>query len=505
MGALRCSVSLPVDSRLSKARDMRSSLSGAMFLLLAGLSLLPAAEKSLSDQARAAIERGVQFYHSRVSTHGGYVYLYSSDLSRREGEGKTTPETLWVQPPGTPAVGEAFLLAYERTGSPTALEAAKDAAECLLQGQYRSGGWNASIEFDPAERAKHAYRVDRPLPKKRQRNISSLDDDKTQSALRFLMHLDRALDFKDQSLHEATRFALDALLAAQYPNGAWAQVWEDPIDSTTPADVRASYPADWPRQYPGGDYWWHYTLNDDNLLNVARTLIVAEEVYGEERARTALSRLGDFLILAQMPEPQPAWAQQYDRQMHPVWARKFEPPAISGRESQGALETLMLIAQRTGDKRFLDPVPKALTYLERSQLPDGKFARFYELRSNHPLYMTRDYQLTESPDDLPTHYAFIIDNKLPKLRVLYAKLTATPLKPVSLGQSARPKWPEPAKLERQVREILEKQDSRGAWVEPGKLSYHGKGDTTREVISSETFIKNLDLLSSYVAAATPGR
>ena len=43
----------------------------------------------------------------------------------------------------------------------------------------------------------------------------------------------------------------------------------------------------------------------------------------------AAERAGGFSLLAQMPEPQPAWAQQYDARMQPAWARKFEPPAIS--------------------------------------------------------------------------------------------------------------------------------------------------------------------------------
>ena len=75
----------------------------------------------------------------------------------------------------------------------------------------------------------------------------------------------------------------------------------------------------------------------------ARTLIVAHEVYGENRFAEALRRLGDFLILAQMPEPEPAGAQQYSYDMHPIWARRFEPPAVASHESQDVLETLIRI------------------------------------------------------------------------------------------------------------------------------------------------------------------
>ena len=59
-------------------------------------------------------------------------------------------------------------------------------------------------------------------------------------------------------------------------------------------------------------------------------LIDVHQIYGDSTYKDALTRLGDFLVLSQMPDPQPAWAQQYDFEMKPVWARKFEPPAISG-------------------------------------------------------------------------------------------------------------------------------------------------------------------------------
>ena len=54
----------------------------------------------------------------------------------------------------------------------------------------------------------------------------------------------------------------------------------------------------------------------------------------------------------------------------------------------------MQLYRETGQRKFLEPVPRALAYLNRSRLPDGKLARFYELRTNKPLFFTADYQLT---------------------------------------------------------------------------------------------------------------
>ena len=116
-------------------------------------------QADLRSQAEEALRRAVYFYHRQVASHGGYVWYYSADLKKREGEGKADAETVWVQPPGTPSVGMAYLEAYERTGNDYLLAAARDAASCLIQGQLQSGGWTYRIEFAAAKRAGVAYRA----------------------------------------------------------------------------------------------------------------------------------------------------------------------------------------------------------------------------------------------------------------------------------------------------------------------------------------------------------
>ncbi len=78
-------------------------------------------------------------------------------------------------------------------------------------------------------------------PARKRRNISSLDDDQTQAALRFLMKLDQVLKFQDARLHEAVKLGLGAVMRNQFPNGAWSQGFDVPnIDQ--PKDLKASYP-----------------------------------------------------------------------------------------------------------------------------------------------------------------------------------------------------------------------------------------------------------------------
>jgi len=464
--------------------DMRNLLA-AVVLTFA----LSAQAADLRSEAEAGLKRAVTFFHDQVAIEGGYVYCYSADLKLREGEGKTGATTVWVEPPGTPAVGMALLQAYERTKQPYLLAAANDAGMALVRGQFQSGGWNDHIDFDPAARKKFAYLVDGKYGSKA-RNISTFDDNKTQSALRLIMELDRVTDFKDKTFHNSAMYALKSVLGAQRANGAWSQVWDGPVAQDDPAELRASIPKDYPHQYPGGDYWWLYTLNDRAMSDTIEMLLTAAEIYNDVTYRDAAVRGGKFLLRAQLPEPQPAWSQQYDREMHPAWARKFEPPAVTGLESQRVLRTLMRLHVATGDAAWLEPIPRAIAWFKRSALPDGRMARFYELNTNRPLYMTSDYKLTFDDSDTPTHYGFKVKSDIVAIEQEYEAAKA--------GTPVTKKKSRPSDAE--VQAVLAAMDDRGAWVEQGTLKYH---KIEGPLIRSETFIKNVGLLSEYLSAGKP--
>ncbi|MEP0843746.1 MAG: polysaccharide lyase [Phycisphaerae bacterium] len=474
----------------------------------------PSESSALRGQAAAALRRGVAFFREAVAVEGGYLWQYSADLSRREGEEKAPRTRVWVQPPGTPSVGMAFLAAYAATQDRYYLEAVKDTAHCLVRGQLHSGGWGYSIDFDEAARKAAAYR-EGGAPAGR--DVTTLDDDTTQSAVRFLMHADRALGFKDAKVHEAVVYAWNRLLEAQFPNGAWPQRFTRPPAAEDYPVRKASYPDQWPRTFPNVDYKLFYTLNDNVMADMIDTLFEAGRIYGASDApagtaelaakcRSAAERAGDFLLLAQMPEPQPGWAQQYDVQMHPVWARRFEPPAVSGGEARGVLRTLLRMYRETGEGKYLEPIPKALAYYRRSRLPDGRLARFYELGTNRPLYFTKDYRLTYDDSDVPTHYGFKVDDWTGPIAAEYERARAW--SPEDLKRRAaerginrrdgRSDNRARAELESAVRSIIDAQDERGRWVEDGSLRAQGPGDDTRRVIRCATFIHNVQTLSRYL-------
>jgi PelA/Pel-15E family pectate lyase len=446
------------------------------------------------------MHRAVRFFREHASAGGGYIYQLSSDLVFREGEGVVTPTIAWIQPPGTPTVGMAYLEAYRLTQDELLLDAAVETGMALVRGQLVSGGWDNLIEFDPERRRRYSYRVDGNSQNRATR--TTFDDDKSQSALRFLMQLDQELDGKNAAVAEAVQYALEAFLKAQYPNGAWPQRYNEFPDPSAYRIKQASYPESWSRTFPGDSYSGFYTLNDGAIADVIDTMLDAYDHYGDDRFLQSGLRGGDFFLLAQMPEPQPGWCQQYDVNMHPMWARKFEPAAITGGESQGVMRTLLQLYERTGNKKYIEPIPRALKYYRRSLLSDGRLARFYELKTNTPLYFTREYVLTYDDGDLPTHYGFKVGSSLDSIEREYQRLANLSADELRARQQTRrlasPK--RSSSLTRRASEVANQLDARGAWVEDGSMRYHENAPATR-VITSRTFVRNLEILAEFIAAA----
>lgn len=456
-----------------------------------------AGEVATRREATMALRKAVQFFHSDVASHGGYLWRYSADLTLREGEGKATETMIWVQPPGTPSIGQVYLDAYEATDEQLYLDAARDAADALLRGQLRSGGWFYHIEFDPVKRQRYGYR-DVP-ERKRQRQKTTLDDNTTQSAVRFLIRLDKLFQFKDQKIHEAVTYALEAMLRAQFPNGGWSQWWDrypSPASAKDYPVKPAGYPETWSRTWPN-DWTGCYFINDNVMMDMIATMLDAYDICGSERYLKSASKAGDFLILAQMPEPQPAWAQQYDRNMYPVWDRKFEPPAITGSESQAVLEALLLLFKKTGKRKYLAPISRAISYFRKSQLPDGRLARFYELKTNKPLYFTKDYQLTYSSDDTPTHYSFVAESRLDSIEARYRRFLKEGPQDKRTQNSEITRRISP-KLAAEVRRIIDNMDERGAWIQRGQLRSH-KVKPEAGIIDCWTFVNNVRILCRFLS------
>jgi len=452
------------------------------------------------EDVLTAMRRAAKFFHEEVSIQGGYVWKYSSDLTLHQGEAVTDDTRVWVQPPGTPAVGLAMLQAYEATGDKYYLDAALATAEVLIRGQMQSGGWDYYVELDPDERQAFAYRGS--PARNKARNYTTLDDNVTQAATLFLTRLDATLNQSNERVHEAAQYALNALLAAQFPNGGWYVWWKEYPEQKSAAEYpvkKASFPDEWERTWKG-DYPGIYVTNDNLMSDMIDLLLTAHKLYGQDKYLDAARRAGDFLILAQLPEPQPAWAQQYDVNMHPVWARKFEPPAVSGGESQTIIRALFQLYGATGEEKYYKTTLPAIEWLKRSQLEPGKVARFYEMKTNRPLYFERRgdvYTLTyDLGPRLPDHYGFVLGVNVDRL-----------LEEYKACEEKGPDFNKPSErpgsvsdgFARRVQAVIDQLDDRGAWTEEGWVRNAEAKKVTPEggIIESGTFIKNFGLLTEY--------
>jgi PelA/Pel-15E family pectate lyase len=464
------------------------------FLLLAFASIIQADDLPDPAVVSAAMRKANDYYVSQLASHGGYASSWKTDLSLAFAEGKESKTILSIQPPGTTTVGMAMLKAWQATGDEAFLEGAKGAAQALLDCQLESGGWTADFDFEGEDPEKWWLRQEVAAgvaERGKQSNASTLDDNKSQSALLFLLELAHDPSGRDDAaLHEAVTYALDRLLAAQTKIGSWPQQFSE----AAPADgivKKAAIPAEWPREFPKEKYTNFHTLNDGNLQKIVELMLRAHQLTGEANYLTAAKRCGDFLLLAQFEGDQPAWAQQYNQEMVPVWARKFEPPAVSSTESLGACFTLFEIWLATGEEKYRTTIPAALDWLEQAKLPNGRWSRFYEFGTNRPLYCVAEtYELTYDDSHLPDHYGFQPEyggEKIERLRSDLAK-PREELLTSRKGPDSPERWMKSARsLRGKVKTALETQNKNGVWIDDDR-------------IDAELFVKHLNAMSAYVAA-----
>jgi hypothetical protein len=240
------------------------------------------------------------------------------------------------------------------------------------------------------------------------------------------------------------------------------------------------------RVYPGRE-WRDLTPEHHLVRDKIRLLLFAYQVYGRPEHRDAALRAGEFLLAAQMPAPQPGWAQAYDRRMTPIWGRKFEPPAVASWETGGTIEALLELYLTFGDQRYLDAAERAAAWLERVRFADGQWARFYELETDRPLYMTTDYQLTYSADDLPTHYGFIDRFGLPEVLDRFHRIAGAGREAYLAAAESAGREADLDRRAAAVVDLIAAWDGQGRWVD-------------REMIRSARFIEHIELLAGYVAA-----
>jgi PelA/Pel-15E family pectate lyase len=392
--------------------------------LLAALLLL-AATMPATAQDRAEIERTMRratgFMVDRVAYRGGYVWSYLPDLTRRWGEIEARPTMIWVQPPGTATMGHLFLDAYHATGDPYYYRAAAAAADALVRGQHRSGGWNYFIEFaGPASArlwyatiGRNAWRMEEF---QHYSDNATFDDAGTSEAMQLLLRI--YLERHEARYRAPLDRAIGFVLNSQYPIGGWPQRW--------PHDDR------WPGY---GDY---ITFNDDVAAENIRFLLMIYQSLGQARARDAIVRAMNVFLVTQQGQPQAGWGLQYTLDLQPAGARSYEPRALVTHTTAANIRQLMNFYRLTGDSKFLARIPEALDWLESLRLgPDparrGRdFPTFIEIGTNRPLYVHRRgsnvvngaYYVDYSPEAPLGHYSAFRAIDIAAMRRELARLRA---------------------------------------------------------------------------------
>ena len=392
----------------------------------------PATASAQNDTApdaatiRATMKTATQFMVDKVSTHGGYVWSYLPDFSRRWGELEARPSMIWVQPPGTATMGHLFMDAWHATGDDLYYRAAAAATDALLRGEKPKGGWNYFIDFDGPESTaewyatigRNAWRMEEF---QHDWDNATFDDVGTGETMQLILRMAEA--DRDPRYLDAARRSVDFVLASQYDNGGWPQRW----------------PVQKPFNHHGhADYTGYITFNDEVACKNIEFLQLAYRLLGDERIPNSIARAMQVHVATQQPAPQAGWAMQHTLDMKPAAARTYEPLALTTHTTADNVRALMAFYRETGDRRFLARIPEALDWLESVRLPDDQvkngraFPTYVELGSNRPLYVHRrgsnvmngEYYADYDPANVIGHYGQTRAIKLQELREEYAALAA---------------------------------------------------------------------------------
>jgi PelA/Pel-15E family pectate lyase len=362
-GAAQRGAANPMDSirRLPGYRDERDTT-----VFLASLRIAERAP-TLKGEWNAYVER------SRAT--------YARDTASMNTELRASGRTAMTSAPYT----HDFSVKPSMTRAWFATDSAQRMAQVILSFQAPNGGWSKHVDFTAHERhAGESYFAESA----NWEWISTIDNDATTEEIRFLARADSAR--RDKRYGQAIARGIDYLLASQFPNGCFPQIY--------------------PLQ---GSYHDAATFNDNATVNVLRLLQdVAEGRYAiatlDQRTH-ALAALGagvECIVGAQVRVDGrlTAWGQQHDPlTLKPVSARTYELASLASLESAFIVDFLM--SQASPSDRVVRAIYAAADWLEsvatfgytytdyelKKQASAGPiWGRLYEIGSNRVIMANRD-------------------------------------------------------------------------------------------------------------------
>jgi hypothetical protein len=300
--------------------------------------------------------------------------------------GLATWDLVVLRSPGTPAAGQLLVDAYRRAPRAEYLHAARRTGDLLIGLQLPSGGWFSEVPVHGTRPALWFRLFAR---------WTTLDDDVTPGAARFLLALWEIT--QESRYRDAAERALDLLLRAQLPSGAWPLTWR-------PALLRRLSPTfeDLP------------STNDAATTGAIMATLAGARVLARPDLLAAARRGGEWLRRSRGKAPLAAWAQQY-ADGRPVGGRRFEHPALASWESRLAVDALLALASATGDLSYCRPVAAALRWLAEAAVEPGCWARFYDAASGRAFYVDAAGRRVASVANARRGYAWRGDYGIPAL------------------------------------------------------------------------------------------
>ena len=288
-----------------------------------------------------------------------------------------------------------------------AKEEARLIADHVVNWQTSAGGWTKTGDYSrvrlPADEHHDAW------------SSGTFDNDSTIYEMRYLALVltaavgDAAVPpARTQAWRDSYARGFDYVLAAQYPNGGFPQVY--PLVG-----------------------WYHdaITFNDDAMIHILEllrdtgarqrefTFVTAGQA---ARAATALERGIGCVLATQLRDAagrRTIWGQQHDAlDLTPCAARNFEPIAECSRESVGIVEFLMTVPNPS--REIVAAVEGAMEWFPRRAIHGMKWddrapagtglepkpgapdlwARYYEIGTGKPVFGERDRRVHYSAAEL---------------------------------------------------------------------------------------------------------
>jgi PelA/Pel-15E family pectate lyase len=299
---------------------------------------------------------------------------------------------------------------------------AKHIADVIISFQIPSGGWGKNMNMaGPLRQPAQSYVTNNAnrLPSAGDFDaardpswhyVGTIDNDATTTELRFLAKVQAHVSHSaGEPYRKAFLRGVNYLLAAQYPNGGWPQVW--PLE---------------------GGYHDAITFNDDAMNNAIEMLSDVSErkpetdfLPGSLRAKAAkaVSKGIECILATQvvLHGRRTVWGQQYDPlTLRPVAARNYEPASLSSEESADLLVYLMNVKAPSPQLRAA--VNAGVTWLREHAIyneavtggrntPEGRrviakqgggpiWARYYSLESEKPIFGDRDKTIHDDMNEI---------------------------------------------------------------------------------------------------------